>query len=256
MKIATWNVNSITVRLPHVLDWLQRQQPEILCLQETKVEDARFPSEALREAGYNACMSGQRSYNGVAILSRIPAADVRKGISGWEDDQQRVISASFSGVRIVCVYVPNGEVLGAPKFEYKMRWLDALRTWLSHERAEHERLAILGDFNIAPEARDVHDPALWEAKIHFTPPEREALHALFALGFSDAFRIFDQPERSYTWWDYRLLAFRRKWGLRIDHILLSSALRERCSSCTIDVEPRRLERPSDHAPVIAELDLR
>ena len=251
MKLATWNINSLNVRLAQVLDWLGAQRPDVLCLQETKLEDSKFPAAALREAGYESYYSGQRAYNGVAILSRTPATDILKGIPGLDDAQQRVLTATISGVRIVCVYVPNGEHIGSAKFGYKLDWLAALRAWLIDELTRHERLCVAGDFNIAPEARDVHDPALWSDKIHFTEPERKALHALFDIGLADAFRLFDQPERSYTWWDYRMLAFRRKWGLRIDHILLSPKLVPLCTSCTIDVEPRRRERPSDHAPVIA-----
>lgn len=255
MKLATWNINSLNVRLPHVLDWLGKHAPDIVCLQETKLEDAKFPAAALKEAGYQSVFCGQKTYNGVAILSREPAADVVKGIAGFEDTQQRVLSATVSGLRVVCVYVPNGESLESPKFEYKMKWMDALRLWLQQELVAHPKLAVLGDYNVAPEARDVHDPAQWENKIHFTEPERKALHALFAAGLTDAFRLFDQPERSYTWWDYRMMAFRRKMGLRIDHILLSPALVPLCTACTIDIEPRRLERPSDHAPVVAELNV-
>ena len=255
MKLATWNINSLNVRLPHVLDWLGKHAPDIVCLQETKLEDAKFPAAALKEAGYQSVFCGQKTYNGVAILSREPAADVVKGIAGFEDTQQRVLSATVSGLRVVCVYVPNGESLESPKFEYKMKWMDALRLWLQQELVAHPKLVVFGDYNVAPEARDVHDPAQWENKIHFTGPERKALHALFAAGLTDAFRLFDQPERSYTWWDYRMMAFRRKMGLRIDHILLSPALVPLCTACTIDIEPRRLERPSDHALVVAELNV-
>jgi exodeoxyribonuclease-3 len=255
MKLATWNVNSLTVRLPHVLDWMREHEPDVLCLQETKVEDAKFPLSAFRELGYEAAFAGQKSYNGVAIVSRLPFGEIAIGIPGWADTQQRVISATIAGVRVVCVYVPNGEALGSTKFDYKMQWLDALREWLAHALAPHARLAVAGDYNIAPEPRDVHDPAAWENKIHFTPPEREKLHALFGIGLADAFRLFEQPDRSYTWWDYRMMAFRRKMGLRIDHILLSPALVLVCKACWIDIEPRKRERPSDHAPVIAELAL-
>jgi exodeoxyribonuclease III len=255
MRIATWNVNSLNVRLPHVLQWLSQQQPDILCLQETKLEDAKFPAEALHEAGYHAVFSGQKTYNGVAILSRVPAVDVATGVTDWPDEQKRVISATFDEVRVVCIYAPNGERIGTDKFEYKMRWFEALRTWLSQEQPRHPRLAVLGDYNIAPEARDVHDPAVWEDKIHYTEPERAALHALYGIGLQDAFRLFEQPERSYTWWDYRLNAFQRKMGLRIDHILLSPKLAASCTACSIDIEPRRAERPSDHAPVHAELNV-
>src|SRR5829696_5820547 len=224
MKLATWNINSLNVRLSHLLDWVEKHQPDVLCLQETKVEDAKFPAAALKEAGFESIYCGQKTYNGVAILSREPASDIAQGIGGYEDTQQRVLSATVSGVRIVCVYVPNGEVLGSPKFEYKMSWMEALRLWLKQELEAHPKLAVVGDYNVAPEARDVHDPALWENKIHFTEPERKALHALFGIGLTDAFRLFEQPERSYTWWDYRMLAFRKKKGLRIDHILLSPKL--------------------------------
>lgn len=255
MKLATWNINSLNVRLPHVLEWLVRQQPDVLCLQETKLENAKFPLEALREAGYRALISGQKTYNGVAILSREQAFDPLSSIPGWDDEQKRVLAATVAGVRIVCLYVPNGENIDTPKYQYKMKWIDAAREWLREELTKHPKLAVAGDFNIAPEPADVHDPALWETKIHFTPPERQALKTLFALGLQDSFRLFEQPERSYTWWDYRMMAFRRKMGLRIDHILLSPPLAQLCTSCTIDIEPRRGERPSDHAPVMAELRL-
>ena len=255
MKLATWNVNSLNVRLSHVIDWVRHRRPDVLCLQETKLEDPKFPREALKEAGYEAAILGQKTYNGVAILSRLPMHDVESGIPGLEDEQKRVLAATVGGVRIVCVYVPNGEKIGSAKFEYKMRWMGSLKAWLKGELERHPKLAVVGDYNVAPEPEDVHDPAAWEDKIHFTPPEREALHGLFGIGFKDAFRLFDQPERSYTWWDYRMLSFRKKKGLRIDHILLSSELAKRCRSCSIDIEPRRLEKPSDHAPVMAELDV-
>lgn len=253
MKLATWNVNSLKIRLPQVLDWASRHAPDVLCLQETKLEDDKFPRAELAAAGYQALCCGQKTYNGVAILSRTVATECATAIPGFEDVQKRVVAGSLDGVRVVCAYVPNGEVLGSEKFQYKLRWLAAFREWLRAELAAYPRLAVVGDFNIAPEARDVHDPAGWEAKIHFTPPEREAFAALLAVGLKDAFRLFDQPEGSFTWWDYRMMAFRRKMGLRIDHILLSEALARACASCTIDVEPRKNERPSDHAPVIAEL---
>jgi exodeoxyribonuclease III len=255
MKLATWNINSLNVRIDHVLDWVGRHEPDVLCLQETKLEDAKFPRDVLKTAGYDAVFHGQKTYNGVAILSRLPVRDVATGIPGLDDDQKRVLSATIAGVRVICVYVPNGEKIGSAKFDYKMRWMGALRTWLSDELSRHPTLAVCGDYNVAPEERDVHDPAMWEDKIHFTQPEREALHGLLGVGLKDAFRLFEQPERSYTWWDYRMMAFRRKMGLRIDHILLSPKLAKLCTACTIDVEPRRAERPSDHAPVIAELDV-
>jgi len=253
MKIASWNVNSLKVRLPQVLEWAGRHQPDVVCLQETKSEDQNFPLAAIRAAGYEAVFSGQKTYNGVAILSRMPAAATAAGIPGFEDPQKRVVSATFDSTRVICLYVPNGEAVGSEKYQYKMSWLEALHDWLRDELARHPRLAVLGDFNIAPEPRDVHDPALWEGKVLFSGPERAALDRIMALGFKDAFRLFEQPDNSFTWWDYRMNAFRRKMGLRIDHILLSDALAERCASCSIDMDPRRAERPSDHAPVIAEL---
>ena len=253
MKLATWNVNSLRVRLPHLIDWLAAHRPDAMCIQETKCDDATFPAEELAAAGYCALHNGQKSYNGVAILTRSPSSEVCRAIPRYADPASRVLAADYEGARIVCVYVPNGQSVGSDKYEYKLAWLEALRLWLEEELARTPRLAVLGDFNIAPEPRDVHDPALWEGKIHFSERERAALKRLFELGFADAFRLFEQPERSYTWWDYRMLSFRRKMGLRIDHILLAPDLARGCRSCAIDVEPRKLERPSDHAPVICEL---
>ena len=255
MKLATWNVNSLKVRLPQVLDWAGKHRPDVLCLQETKLADPAFPHAELAAAGYQSLACGQKTYNGVALLSRVAATECAMAIAGFDDTQKRVLAATVSGMRIVCAYVPNGENLASEKFQYKLAWLAAFRDWLKAELAAWPLLAVAGDYNIAPEPRDVHDPAAWEGKIHFTPPEREAFAGLAALGLTDAFRLFDQPERSYTWWDYRMMAFRRKLGLRIDHILLSAELARRCTACTIDVEPRNNERPSDHAPVIAELDV-
>jgi exodeoxyribonuclease-3 len=253
VKLATWNVNSLRVRLPHLLDWLAAQSPDVACLQETKCEDAAFPVEELRAAGYCSVYHGQRAYNGVAILSKAEGGGVCRGIPAFADEQSRVIAADFHGVRVVSVYVPNGQSVGSDKFEYKLRWFEALAAWLAAELETHPRLAVLGDFNVAPEDRDVHDPRLWEGKIHVSAPEREALRHVLAVGFADAFRLFEQPEKSYTWWDYRMGAFRRNMGLRIDHVLLSPELARACRSCTVDVAPRRLERPSDHAPVLCEL---
>ncbi len=253
MKIATWNVNSLRVRLPHLLDWLAAHSPDALCLQETKCEDATFPAGELLEAGYCSVHHGQRTYNGVAILSRVAGAVVCRGIPAFADEQSRVIAADFNGVRLASVYVPNGQSVGSEKYEYKLRWLAALEAWLASELVAHPHLAVLGDFNVAPEDRDVHDPAAWAGQVLFSEPERAALKCLVDLGFVDSFRLFEQPERSFTWWDYRMNAFRRKMGLRIDHVLLSPALARACRSCVIDVEPRKLERPSDHAPVVCEL---
>ncbi len=255
MKIATWNVNSLKVRLPHVLDWLAANQPDALCLQELKMEDKAFPVAELEAAGYHAVFTGQKTYNGVAILSPRPIAEaaVVRNIPGFEDEQRRIIAATIDGVRVVCGYFPNGQAVGSDKFEYKLRWLAALTAWLREEMQAHERLVLTGDFNIAPEARDAHPD--WKDEIHVSEPERAAFRALLELGLVDAFRLFEQPERSFSWWDYRMMAFRRNFGLRIDHVLVSPALRAACRSCVVDKEPRRLERPSDHAPVIVDLAL-
>ncbi len=253
MKIATWNVNSLKVRLGHLLEWLGRETPDVVCLQETKLEDAVFPAAELLAAGYASVFSGQKTYNGVAIVSRLPMSDVVAGIPGYADEQKRVISATVAGSRIVCAYIPNGQSVDSDKYQYKLQWLTALTAWLQSEIAGHPRLALLGDYNIAPEDIDVHDPAAWAGQVLCSGPERDAFRGLIALGLSDSFRRFPQPERSFTWWDYRMNAFRRKMGLRIDHILLTTPLAETCTACRVDVSLRGLERPSDHAPVIAEL---
>ena len=253
MKLATWNVNSLKVRLPQVLDWLAANPVDALCLQETKQQDADFPKDELQSAGYHSVYSGQKTYNGVAILSREPLLDVQTGIPGFEDEQKRVIAATLNGVRIVCVYVPNGQSLDSDKYRYKLDWLDALNGWLKEELQRHPGLALLGDYNIAPEDRDVHDPSAWAGNVLVSEPEREAFRALQALGLKDSYRLFAQPEKSYSWWDYRMMAFRRNMGLRIDHILISEPLALQCKGCTIDKTPRRLERPSDHTPVVVEL---
>jgi exodeoxyribonuclease-3 len=255
MKVATWNVNSLRVRLPHLLEWLASHAPDVMCLQETKCDDAAFPAAELEAAGYCSVHHGQRGYNGVAILSRRPGAGVCRGIPRFADEQSRVIAVDFDGVRIVNVYVPNGQAVGSEKYEYKLRWFEALAAWLEGELAACPRIAVLGDFNVAPEDRDVHDPAAWEGGVLFSPPERAALARLMGLGFVDSFRLFEQPEKSFTWWDYRMGAFRRNMGLRIDHALLAPQLARACRSCTIDAAPRKLERPSDHAPLVCELDL-
>jgi len=253
MRIASWNVNSLKVRLPQVLDWLAKHRPDALCLQELKLEDANFPKAELEAAGYSAAYSGQKTYNGVAILSREPAANIVYGIAGFDDPQRRVISADLAGVRLVCAYVPNGQSLDSDKYQYKLNWLAAFATWLERELAAHAHVAVLGDYNIAPEDRDVHDPKAWEGHVLVSPPERDAFRRLIDLGFKDSFRLFEQPEKSFSWWDYRMNGFRRNLGLRIDHILLSPGLSAGCANCTIDLEPRRHERPSDHAPVVAEI---
>ncbi|MBI1965732.1 MAG: exodeoxyribonuclease III [Betaproteobacteria bacterium] len=255
MKLATWNVNSLKVRLPQVLDWLARHRPDALCLQETKLQDDSFPRREITEAGYQALCSGQKTYNGVAILSRTAGMESATAIPGLDDPQKRVLAATLSGVRVICAYVPNGENVESDKYQYKLKWLAAFQRWLADELSRHPRLAVLGDFNVAPEARDVYDPKAWEGQVLCSEPEREALRSLLQLGLKDGFRLFDQPERSFTWWDYRMNSFRRKMGLRIDHILLSEELAKSCTACTIDIEPRKNERPSDHVPVIAEVRL-
>ena len=255
MQIATWNVNSLKVRLLQVLDWLAANPHVVaLALQETKLEDANFPKAEIEAAGFHVTFSGQKTYNGVAIIAREPLAEVSAGIPGFPDEQKRVLAATIAGIRLVCVYVPNGQSLDSDKYPYKLGWLGALADWLKDELERSPRLAVLGDFNIAPEDCDVHDPAQWEGQVLVSPPERAALQQLLALGFRDAFRLFEQPEKSFSWWDYRGLGFRRNAGLRIDHILLSARLAESCSACTIDKEPRRHERPSDHTPVIVTLE--
>ena len=255
MKIATWNVNSLKVRLPHVLDWLASEQPDVLCLQETKMEDAAFPYAEISAAGYHAVHHGQKTYNGVAILSRQVPEAVTTGIPGYADAQARLIAATIGGCRIVCAYIPNGQAVGSEKYAYKLSWLSALQDWLAEELLAQPRLALLGDYNIAPEDRDVHDPAAWQGQILCSEAERAAFFSLTALGLRDAFRLFEQPEKLFSWWDYRMLGFRRNQGLRIDHILLSEPLAKHCVACRIDKAPRKLEQPSDHAPVLAELEL-
>jgi len=253
MKIATWNVNSLKVRLPHLLEWLATERPDVVCLQETKTEDVNFPKDAIVAAGYQCAFYGQKTYNGVAILSRSACANVQPGIPGFEDAQKRVLGATIGGVRVICAYVPNGQSVGSDKYAYKLDWLRAFESWLRGELTRETRLVVLGDYNIAPEDRDVHDPKLWEGQVLVSQAEREAFGRLLALGLKDSFRLFVQPEKSYTWWDYRMNAFKRSMGLRIDHILLSSELAEKCRGCTVDQSLRKLERPSDHTPVIADL---
>jgi exodeoxyribonuclease III len=254
LRLATWNVNSLKVRLPHLVDWLARAQPDVACLQETKIEDANFPLAELRAAGYEAAYCGQKAYNGVAIIARSAPAEVHHGIPDFADDPKRVIAATVGGLRVVCLYAPNGQSVGSDKYQYKLRWYDALTGWLSRELARRPRLAVVGDLNVAPEDRDVHDPKRWAGQIHVSEAERAALRRVIdEVGLVDAFRLFPQPAGEFSWWDYRLAAFQRNWGLRIDHILLSRELARHCRACVIDKSPRRLERPSDHAPVIADL---
>jgi len=253
LKLATWNVNSLNVRLPRLLDWLAANQPDIIGLQETKLEDARFPAMEVAAAGYQAIFYGQRTYNGVAILSRLAATEVCPDMAEFPDDHKRVLAATIGDIRFVCFYVPNGQSLASDKYQYKLRWLSAATDYVRNELGRYPRLAVVGDMNIAPEDRDVHDPTLWHGQILCSDAEREAFRAWLQLGFKDAFRLFDQPEKTFSWWDYRQLAFPKNHGLRIDHILLSPALAASCTSCRIDRQARKGEKPSDHAPVIAEL---
>jgi exodeoxyribonuclease-3 len=254
-RLATWNVNSLKVRLPHLGQWLNSTPIDALGLQETKTVDAEFPAADLTSLGLDGVWHGQKTYNGVALLARSPVSDVVRGIPGFTDEQARVIAGTVRGVRVIDCYVPNGQSVDSDKYAYKLSWLSALRDYLHSELKAHQQVAVIGDFNIAPDDRDVHDPKAWEGQVLTSAPERAALSALCELGLEDVFRRFEQPERSYSWWDYRAMAFRRKAGLRIDLILASPALAARCLSCTVDVEPRRWERPSDHAPVIATFDL-
>ncbi len=253
MKLATWTVNSLKVRLPQVLEFLALHKPDALCLQETKSEDANFPLPEIQAAGYQAAFSGQKTYNGVAILTAAPPAEVSIGIPGFDDPQKRVVAETVNGVRVICVYVPNGEAVESDKYKYKLDWLTKLTVWLKQEMAKYSKLALLGDYNIAPEDRDVYDPKFWTGKVLFSEPEKAAFRELLGLGLSDSFRQFDQPEKAYSWWDYRMNGFKRNLGLRIDHILLSAELAKGCKSCAIERDFRAKERPSDHAPVIAEI---
>nr|WP_295080009.1 exodeoxyribonuclease III [uncultured Roseateles sp.] len=253
MKLATWNVNSLTVRLPQMLAWLNDNPVDVLVLQETKQTDDKFPAAEIEAAGYSVQWFGQKTYNGVALLSRQAALDVQKNIPGLADEQARVIAGTVDGVRCIGAYFPNGQAPDSDKFVYKMGWLTALREWVAAELKVHDKLVLMGDFNIAPEDRDVYDPVAWAGQIHCTPEERAHFQGLLDLGLVDAFRLFEQPAKSWSWWDYRNLAFRKNQGLRIDHILVSKALQSGVKSCLIDKVPRKNERPSDHAPVVVEI---
>ncbi len=260
MKLATWNVNSLNVRLSHVLDWLDANPVDALCLQELKLPDEKFPLEAFTQRGYQACWLGQRTYNGVAIISRAAACDVQRNLPDHGDPQSRIIAATLSDVngeplRVISAYCPNGQSVDSDKYAYKLEWFARLREWLDDELRRYPRLAILGDYNVAPADEDVHDPEAWAGQVLVSAPEREAFGALLDLGLSDTFRQFEQPPKSFTWWDYRRLAFRRNAGLRIDHILASESLAAQCRSCVVDKAPRGWEKPSDHAPVMAEFDI-
>lgn len=256
-RLATWNVNSLKVRLPQVLEWLQSTPVDVLCLQELKLTDDKFPIAELQAAGYQSFFSGQKTYNGVALLVKAehpvdPNSIVRNN-PHFPDEQKRLIVATIDGMRVMCGYFPNGQAVGSEKFSYKLAWLDALQKWIKEELTQHAQFALLGDFNIAPEDRDVHDPAAWAGMVHVSPEERQRLAHLKQLGLIDVFRQFEQPEKSYSWWDYRMMAFRRNHGLRIDHIFMTAPLVQRCKACVIDKIPRGWEQPSDHTPVIATL---
>jgi exodeoxyribonuclease III len=252
MKIASWNVNSLNVRLPHVLQWLEIAQPDVLVLQETKLVDEKFPVAEIEAAGYQVAYSGQKTYNGVALLSRHPIENVITDLPGLDDPQRRILGATINGVRILDLYVVNGQEVGSEKFAYKMHWLGKVREYIAQDLTENERYVVLGDFNIAPADEDVHDPKSWHEKILCSTQEREALQAILALGFVDTFRLFEQEDKQFSWWDYRMNGFKRNLGLRIDLILASDALAKECRSSIIDKTPRGWERPSDHAPVVTE----
>ena len=253
MQLATWNVNSLNVRLPQVIDWLAANPVDVLALQELKLTDDKFPAQALAEIGYQAQWFGQKTYNGVALLSKTPASEVIKNIPGFEDEQSRVLCGTVDGVRVIGAYFPNGQEPGSDKFAYKMRWLTALREWVRAEMAAHPKLVLMGDYNITFDDLDVWDPEGLRETIHCTTEERLHLNALIDLGLTDAVRLFPQPEKNFSWWDYRDFGFRRKRGLRIDHILITEALKAQASACAVDVAPRKNERPSDHAPVVLTL---
>lgn len=251
LKIATWNVNSLRVRLPHVQEWVENNKPDVLALQELKMPTEEFPLDVFQELGYEAAVSGQRTYNGVAVLSRKNATDIVTDIPGLDDPQRRVMGVTIGDVRVLDLYVPNGSEVGSDKYEYKLDWLEKLTAYLKKQIKEYPKMVVLGDFNIAPENIDVHKPERWEGKVLFSLPERKALQQIMDVGFKDCFREMNPDKPGYSWWDYRLNAFQRNWGLRIDHILASDALFAECKKCDVDVAPRELERPSDHAPVVA-----
>eukprot|EP01030_Chromulinospumella_sphaerica_P016786 gene16786-16602_t len=253
MRLATWNVNSLNVRLPHVLKWLEENPIDVLCIQETKMTDDKFPQAAIEAAGYHVVFSGQKTYNGVAILSKLPIADVVKNNPLYEDVQQRIIAATIDGVRVVCAYVPNGQSIDSDKYQYKLGWLAAFHDWLKAEAAQHPQLAVVGDYNIAPEDRDVHDPVAWAGQVLCTPQERAHFQKLLSLGLHDAFRLFEQAPKSWSWWDYRSGAWDRDKGWRIDHIYLTDDLLGCATGCLIHEATRGNEQPSDHAPVVVNL---
>lgn len=255
MQLATWNVNSLKVRLPHVLQWLADNPVEVLCLQELKLDQPAFPQAEIEAAGYQAVWLGQKTYNGVAILVKngCQLSDVVTGMPGYEDEQRRVITATVDGVRVICAYFVNGEAVDSPKYPYKLGWLAAMERHVAAELQQHTELALLGDYNIAPEDIDVYDPAGWHEQVLCTTPERDSFRRLLGLGLHDSFRLFNQEAKQYSWWDYRAMMFRRNMGVRIDHILITDSLKARATACVIDKTPRKWERPSDHTPVILTL---
>ncbi len=255
MKITTWNVNSLKVRLPQLLDWLKANPVDVIGIQETKLTDEAFPGAELEAAGWHWAHNGQKTYNGVALIARHPLEEVSRDLPDFEDPQKRVIAATVNGVRVVNLYVPNGQAVGSDKYAYKLRWLAAVRDYLEGELAGNDHMAVTGDYNIAPADEDVHDPAAWAGEVLCSEPERAAFRSLLDLGFNDSFRLFSQPPQSFSWWDYRQAGFQRNLGLRIDHVLASRALAGLCKACTIDVAPRKNDRPSDHTPVTAEFAL-
>ncbi len=255
MKIASWNVNSLNVRLPHLLEWLKIAEPDVLVLQETKQENHKFPQAEIEAAGYHVVFHGQKTYNGVAILSKTEILDIQKDIPGFADEQKRALAATINGVRIIDLYVVNGQSVGSEKYDYKLRWFEAMHNWLQDELTRHPKLIVLGDFNIAPDDRDVHDPVVWnEDSILTSTAERAALQRLLGLGLHDSFRLHSDEAGVFSWWDYRMAGFRRNLGLRIDLVLISDALKTQSKAAGIEREPRTWERPSDHAPVWVEIE--
>lgn len=253
-KLASWNVNSLKIRLDQVLEWLESSQMDVLALQETKLLDENFPATAFTEKGYHLVYSGQKTYNGVAVISRYPISEVKMDIPDLDDPQRRILAVSVAGIRLINLYVPNGAELTSDKYQYKLNWLQKVNVFIQQQMSIYPKVAIVGDFNIAPEDRDVHDPLEWQGCVLVSPAEREAFATLLQLGLHDSFRNFEQVEKSFSWWDYRAAAFRRNRGLRIDHVLLSNELNVLCKQSCIDKEPRKAERPSDHAPVWVELE--
>jgi len=254
-RIATWNVNSLRVRLPHVLQWLESEQPDVLALQETKMTDENFPVEEVRNAGYHAIFSGQKTYNGVATLSKAEAANIITDFPDFDDPQRRILCTTINNVTILNLYIPNGSEIDSDKYRYKLEWLSYLQKFTELLVNKYENVVLFGDFNIAPEDRDVHDPIAWEGKVLVSPSERDAFKSLLSNSLLDCFRIFEQEDNSFSWWDYRAAGFQRNLGMRIDHILATDTLADLCTACRIDKYPRTLERPSDHTPVVAEFDI-